>query len=103
MRSSNHDAVGETRARRLGTIQIAALLAKEHIEQGKTYLAGIAGKPGPQQILAAQLCVRRTIRRTAALRTTFGDAARAPVERLLAADGLGSRGTEKMPECWPKH
>jgi serine/threonine protein kinase/HEAT repeat protein len=99
----DHDAqqqlatlLGETEAPIGRQIQIAALLAKEHIEQGKTYLAGIAGKPGPQQILAAQLlCAADDPSGLPLLRTTFGDAARAPVERLLAADGLGSCGTRK--------
>ena len=77
-------------------IQLAALLAKEHVEQGKTMLSELAGKPGPQQVLAAQLlCAADDPTGLPLLRTVFGDAARPPVERLLAAEGLGSCGTRK--------
>ncbi len=77
-------------------IQLAALLAKEHVEQGKTMLTDLAGKPGPQQVLAAQLlCVADDPTGLALLRTVFADAARPPVERLLATEGLGSCGNRK--------
>ena len=77
-------------------IQLAALLAKEHVEQGKTMLSDLAAKPGPQQVLAAQLlCAADDPTGLPLLRTVFGDAARPPLERLLAAEGLGSCGTRK--------
>jgi hypothetical protein len=90
------DQLGDAEAPVGRQIQLAALLAKEHVEQGKTMLTELAGKAGPQQVLAAQLlCAADDPTGLPLLRSVFADAARPPVERLLATEGLGSCGNRK--------
>jgi HEAT repeat protein len=88
--------LGEAEAPVGRQIQLAALLAKEHVEEGKTMLTELAGKAGPQQVLAAQLlCAADDPTGLPLLRSVFADSARPPVERLLATEGLGSCGNRK--------
>ncbi|HNN97065.1 MAG TPA: protein kinase [Pseudomonadota bacterium] len=93
-------AEGTSPARQL---QIAAILAKQNSEEGRALLNKLAGQPGPQQVLAAQLlCNLDDPTGLPLLRSAFADASRPPYERMLSAQGLGSCGSRKDAQALAK-